>query len=97
MENNEVMNEVVETEEVTNTEEMEMYEASTDSSVGTVVKILAGAAIAAGGILLYKSRSKLDNWQIKRLEKKGYVVSLPECEVEVESEDVADEESEDID
>lgn len=86
-------NEIMEVEELTTVEDVEIYEESEGSVVGTVLKVVAGAAIAAGGILLYKGRNKITDWNIKRLEKKGYVITKPESEVEK----TMDEESEDID
>lgn len=77
------------TEEVDTT-----IEAIEEESGGSILGVLAVAAIAGatalGGWLLKKS-GKIDEHRIKKLEKKGYVVTKPEPIEEVETEEVLDE------
>ena len=68
-----------------------------DESSGDAFAIIAVAVVtgitALGGWLLKKS-GKIDAYRIKKLEKKGYVVSKPESVEEVETEEVLDVEAE---
>ena len=81
-------------EEIENTEMVEINEETENSGIGTVVKIVAGVVITGLGILAYKNRHKLEERQIRKLEKKGYLVVRPEDEMPVEaySEEVEDDE-----
>lgn len=75
---NEIMDEVMdENEEVRVIPE----ETANDGLVKIVVGV--GLIVVAGvGALVYKNRGKLDEWRIKKLEKKGYRIYKPvEAEV----------------
>ena len=84
-------------EEMNNTfegiENIEATEISNDletSDNGFVGKIVVGAVIVAVGAaaaFVYKNRAKFEERQIRRLEKKGYLISRPEDDAN--SEDVA--------
>ena len=100
MQNEEIKN--VGTEEIEVITDLEMiddldiYEDSNSSGAGLIV-LAVGAAIAGAGAALYhKNKAKIEDWRIKRWEKKGYVISkivdtLPE-ETPIEPEDTADDE-----
>ena len=64
------------TEEVTE----EIIEATEESGNGVFYVVAGGATIAAISLLAWlgKKSKKLDDWRIKQLEKKGYVVTKPE-------------------
>jgi hypothetical protein len=79
----------IENEDVINPEvELEVYEepeaTSDEGGIGKVIAV--GAAVVGGAVLLWKNRRKvtdwLDNRSVKKLEKKGYVISKPEDETE---------------
>lgn len=87
-------------EEMNNTfegiENIEATEISNDletSDNGLVGKIVVGAVIVAVGAaaaFVYKNRAKIEERQIRKLEKKGYLISRPEDVAdtnEVESDD----------
>ena len=81
------------TEEVDTTIEAYEEESSGDGFAIIAVAVVTGIT-ALGGWLLKKS-GKLDEYRIKKLEKKGYVVSKPEpVEEDVEAEEVLDVEAE---
>lgn len=75
MENNEVLfqeNDVLEVVEGI---------AESDTAGGGLAKtIVVGAAalLTTLGVVAYKKRNKIDEWRIKRLEKKGYAVYKPQ-------------------
>lgn len=74
------------TEEVDTT-----IEAIEEESGGSIFSVLAVAAIAGATALVgwaIKKSGKIDEHRIKRLEKKGYVVTKPEPAEEVEAEEV---------
>ena len=74
------------TEEVDTT-----IEATEEESGGSIFSVLAVAAIAGATALVggaIKKSGKIDEHRIKRLEKKGYVVTKPEPAEEVEAEEV---------
>lgn len=67
-------------EENTNTETTEnygYYEETDNSDNGLAVKVLLGVGAAVGaGIAAWKAtKNKREEWQIKRMEKKGYQVT----------------------
>lgn len=76
------------TEEVDTTIEAYEEESSGDGFAIIAVAVVTGIT-AIGGWLLKKS-GKIDEYRIKKLEKKGYVVSKPEPDEEVETEEVLD-------
>lgn len=45
-----------------------------DSGLG---KIILGAVIGAGAMLVYKNKSKFEERRIRKLEKKGYKITKP--------------------
>ena len=111
MENKTIENEVIETgivEEPTDIVTVDdnyiddYYESEEGSNVvGNVIKVAAGAAITAGGIVVVKQREKIKaaitKHKIKSLEKKGYHVFEPNVEVEYEEpDDTSDSEPETI-
>ena len=64
-------------------------------SGGVIGKIVFGVAVVvtAGTVLLVKNRHKITEHQIRRLEKKGYVVTRPD-EASEDSDNNEEEESE---
>ena len=72
-------------EEMTNVEEIveneniaEVYDIVETPEEGGLNKVLVGvgvAAVAAGVAIWRATKDKREAWQIKRLEKKGYVIS----------------------
>lgn len=101
---NEIMNTELETEvndfeaenDVIVVEEEE--EADAGKAIAVAVALIAGAVVATAAIIR-KNKGKFTEWQIKRLEKKGYMVT--KCEqveaVECECEDAVEEVEEDED
>ena len=90
-------------EETTNTMTTENYgycEETDNSDNGLAVKVLLGVGAAVGaGIAAWKAtKNKREEWQIKRMEKKGYqVTKIEESEakkVPVRKVELVDEESE---
>lgn len=77
-------NKTMEMEVVNDNEVMDAYESDENSDKGfSIVKV--GAVLAAIGVgiaVVRKSKGKLDDWRIRRLEKKGYTVTKPETDVE---------------
>lgn len=79
-------NKTMEMEVMDNTEVMDTYEPEETSGKGISV-VAVGAVLAAIGVgvaVVRKRKGKLDEWRIKRLEKKGYVVTKPVEETEAE-------------
>lgn len=60
-----------------------------NGSIGVIVGLcsIVGATVVG---LAIKHRDKLDEWRIRKLEKKGYTVSKP-VDVEIEDEDINEE------
>lgn len=89
--NEEIMNNEIEEIENTEVEAEETVVPEESKSNGAAGLIVAGLVVL-GGVALYKSRHKIKAWKdkraIKRLEKRGYVVTTAEEDVE---EVVADE------
>ena len=79
MENTE--NEIVETEQV-----VEVTETSSGSCLGKAL-LLIGGAVAAGAVLWHKTKDKREARQIKKLEKKGYVICHSDDVIETEGSD----------
>lgn len=76
--------------------EMDMEEYPETSGKG-ILGLLALVGVAAGGAvggLIYKNRNKLEEREIKKLEKKGYIITKPEPVEDVESEECSDDENE---
>lgn len=97
--NEEIMNvnteEIEELENLEETEAMEFYEDSDCSGAGLIVLAVGTAIIGAGAALYHKNKAKIEDWRIKRWEKKGYQITKleeiqPEIEVEVEIEEQVD-------
>lgn len=68
-------------EEIENIEATEIGNNLETSDNGLVGKIVIGAVIVAVGAtaaFVYKNRAKFEERQIRRLEKKGYLISRPE-------------------
>lgn len=76
-------NKTMEMEVMNNNETMDTYEPEETS--GKRFPVIAVGAIAAGiglGIVAAKKcKSKLEDWKVKSLEKKGYHVTKPETDV----------------
>lgn len=89
-------NKVMEVETMENNEVMENYEPVTEETGNGIPVAVVGAAVVGIGLgiaAVKKGKGKLTEWNIKRLEKKGYVVTKPEDIVEeVTSEDESKEE-----
>lgn len=80
MEKNE--NEAVETEQV-----IEVTETSSGSGLGKVL-LAVGSVAAVGAVLWHKTKDKREARQIKKLEKKGYVICHTDDVIETEESDV---------
>lgn len=83
MEENRTYEVIENTEETAIAEVNEGYEESETSDNGLVAKLAVGAVIAAAGVgaLLFKNRHKFEERQIRKLEKKGYVIrKKDDCE-----------------
>lgn len=81
------MNEEMKTfEEIEETEVNEVYDEPIESGDGILGKVLLGVGLlAAGGTAAWVlTKNKREQHQIKKLEKKGYLISKPE-EVDEES------------
>lgn len=77
--NTEIINNEMELEEIENVAEvMEACEAPEATDGKKIAGIVIGAVAVGVAALIYKNRKKFESWQIKRLEKKGYVVYKPE-------------------
>lgn len=76
------------TEEVDTTIEVNEEESGGDGFAIIAVAVVTGITAVAGWLL--KKSGKIDEYRIKKLEKKGYVVSKPEPVEEVEIEEVLD-------
>lgn len=81
------------TEELRNYEviedvEVEVYDEEPETSSKRGFGALALGAVLVGGAaaLLYKNRNKLEERKIRKLEKKGYIVTRPDEAVNVEAE-----------
>ena len=85
-------------EMMTNVEEeivdyVENYSEPVVSGKGVLTKVLIGVAIVGAGAaaFLYKSKDKLEQRRIRKLEAKGYVITKPEPkDKEVSNEDDAE-------
>lgn len=87
--NEEIMNvnteEIEEIENLEETEAMELYEDSDCSGVGLIVLAVGTAIVGAGAALYHKNKAKIEDWRIKRWEKKGYqITKLEEIQPEIE-------------
>lgn len=90
---------VEEMELVTNANEevLDTYEDSEVLGGGVLGKVLVGALITGAGLgaaYLCKNRGKLDEWRIKKLEKKGYQVY--KADEVYEDDEYFDEENSDV-
>lgn len=96
--NNEIMNNGMNVEEVNLEEDVIVVcedPSNDENPVGVVIALAAAAVIGIGAIIM-KRKGKFDEWRIKRLEKKGYVVLKPD---QVNSKNINDcaDEAEEID
>lgn len=90
------VNEAMETN-VTENEAIENYipEETSDGKFPALALGLLALGVGLGVAAIKKGGGKLQEWKIKSLEKKGYVVSKPEEDVvDVEAEEVAEEATE---
>lgn len=95
MSENYEVNETMETN-VTENEAIENYvpEETSDGKFPALALGLLALGVGLGVAAIKKGGGKLQEWKIKSLEKKGYVVSKPEDDVvDVEAEEVAEEEA----
>ena len=80
------IDEIIDEINTTNEDGVDVIELEPEESgngfAGKLVAILAVGAVGVIGGLLYKNREKLEQRQIKKLEKKGYVIYKSD-EVEV--------------
>lgn len=96
---NEIMNNEMEAEVIDFETENEAIVAEDTADVGKAVAVavalVAGAAIAIGAIVR-KNKGKITEWQIKRLERKGYMVTKCESvdDSECECEEIVEEDEE---
>ena len=86
-------------EEQTNYEatEAEYYEEPVEAGNGIVSKIAIGAVAAvvgAGAFIYYKTKDKREQRTIRKLEKKGYVISKVVAEQAADSEPVSESDEE---
>lgn len=89
------VNEAMETN-VTESEAIENYvpEETSDGKFPALALGLLALGVGLGVAAIKKGGGKLQEWKIRSLEKKGYVVSKPEdVVVDVEAEEVAEEEA----
>lgn len=87
-------------DEVT-TYDLDEYDDEYEESSGILGKLVAGtvtALTAVGGVLVFKNKEKISEWRDKRriekLEKRGYVVSIPDDDCKVVKEEVIETEDE---
>lgn len=89
-----VMAEELENNEAT---EVEINEEPIETGNGIVGKIAVGvvaAVVGAGAFAWYKTKAKREERTIRKLEKKGYVITKEEPVVEVEAEIVSEQNEE---
>jgi hypothetical protein len=98
---NEIMNNEMNVEDVNLEEDVivvcEDPDNSDENPVGAVIALAAAAVVGITALIL-KRKGKFDEWRIKRLEKKGYVVLRPdqvnnddaECCEEIVAEEIDD-------
>ena len=81
--------------EIENEEVFDTTEPIEESGEGLLGLLLLGAVSVGAGVTAwwYKKSGKLNERRIKKLEKQGYVVALPEVSEEVETVDELDEET----
>lgn len=77
-------------------EVMENYEPVEETGNGIPVAVVGAAVVGIGlGIAaVKKGKGKLEKWNIRRLEKKGYVVTKPENIVETDNDSSLESEKE---
>lgn len=81
-------NRIMEVETMENNEVMENYEPVTEETGNGIPVAAVGALVVGIGLgvaAVKKGKGKLEKWNIKRLEKKGYVVAKPGDIVEPET------------
>lgn len=83
---------IINEEEEVNIEVIEDEELETTSNAGVIAKVaLAVAAGVATGVAIWKNKDKVTAWiddrKIKRLEKRGYVVTKPELAAPTQEEE----------
>lgn len=70
-------NEMIEEIDVTEDTEIEVYDESEDKGFNVVGAAIVGGLVLLGGVVIAK-RKKISEWfekrQVKKLEKKGYVI-----------------------
>jgi hypothetical protein len=81
------------------TEEEYIFEPEDKPRGKHIGKILIGAGIAGATILAVKGRDKIEKINVRRLEKKGYVVykpmdDIPECEDDIAENEQTSEDTE---
>lgn len=77
-------NEIMETNELENTEVIEDYESEcTGGGLGKLVAGIGVVAVAGLAAFAYKNKAKLEERKIERLRKKGYVIYRAEEVAEV--------------
>ena len=69
-------------------EAMEYYDDSECSGAGLLVLAVGTAIVGAGAALLHKNKAKIEDWRIKRWEKKGYIITkaedvIPEIDADI--------------
>ena len=91
--------EIMEPAVIENTDvlEPEVYDEPEESGI-SLGKLALGVGLVAGGIgiLCYKLKGKIEEHQVKKLKKKGYVVIKPEDEDDIFEDDDCIEDIEDI-
>lgn len=88
------MNETLNEEIVPVNTSCEPVEESSGGKGIWVAAAIGTLAVGAVGIGLRKAKGKIEQYQIKKLEKKGYTIVKPDDDIEVEYVDVEDDSEE---
>lgn len=85
------------TNEIEVVEDVEVVEEQPQKSGAGIIALAVGAGIVAGvTALICKNKHKFEEYRIKKLEKKGYVVYKPKLECDDSEIEVVDAEYEEV-